>query len=289
MSKTASKMNPPGGATPMAIMSGPRRPIRYLASEGIHPREVKGITQLDAALPPQWTFYTGLQYFPGHDTPIEMDLIILMDDRVLLVEIKDWTKKIRVVGDNWVVGKKSRRGNPAKAVAAKARKLKTLLSTRLPHVPLYVDSCVILTATPLVEGLPPGEARRVLSLAQAGHLGDATTRRQHLAKLELGLRAPKLWEYAAQFDEVFGDRASFRAQEAEFDGFRVTEENVFVHPKGVWSEHRAEESDRTNSTALLRCWNFTALPPALNTPSDRSFVAERERRVFDHLNALERV
>jgi hypothetical protein len=73
-------------------------------------------------------FYTGLQYFPGHDTPIEMDLIILMDDRVLLVEIKDWTQKIRVEGDIWVVGRKSRRGNPAKLVAAKARKLKTLLS-----------------------------------------------------------------------------------------------------------------------------------------------------------------
>jgi hypothetical protein len=53
----------------------------YLTSDGIHPREVKGLTQLDASA--EWTFYAGLQYFPGHDTPIEMDLIILMDDRVL--------------------------------------------------------------------------------------------------------------------------------------------------------------------------------------------------------------
>jgi serine/threonine protein kinase len=286
MNKAIGKINPASGVAPMAIMNGPRRPIRYLASEGIHAREVKGITQLDVALPPDWVFYTGLQYFPGHDTPIEMDLIILMDDRVLLVEIKDWALKIRVEGDNWVVGKRSRRGNPAKLVAAKARKLKTLLNTRLPHVPVYVDSCVILTATPEVQGLPPGESRRVLSLAQASHLGDVAIRRSHLAQLQLGLKAPPLWQYATQFDEVFGDRASFRAQEAEFDGFRVTEENVFIHPNGVWSEHRAEEADRNNSTALLRCWNFAALPPALNTPADRSFIAERERRVFDHLNAL---
>lgn len=286
MNKTTGKIKQSDGVPPMAIMNGPRRPIRYLASEGIHPREVKGITELDASLPPEWTFYTGLQYFPGHDTPMEMDLIVLMDDRVLLVEIKDWTKTIRAVGDKWIVGKKSRRPNPAKTVAAKARKLKTLLTHRLPHVAIYVDSCVVMTATPAVEGLPPGEARRVLSLAQARHLGDATTRRQHLSKLQIGLKTPELWRYASEFDEIFGDRTSFRAQEAEFDGFRVTEENVFVHPRGVWSEHRAEEFDRTNSTALLRRWHFTALPPRLNTPADRSFVAERERRVFDHLNAL---
>ncbi len=286
MKDTSGNGSPPSGAKGMEIMVGPRRPIRYLASEGIHPREVKGITRLDASLPTDWVFYTGLQYFPGHETPIEMDLIILMDDRVLLLEIKDWTKKIRVEGDNWVVGKKSRRSNPAKLVAAKARKLKTLLSNRLPHVPVYVDSCVVLTATPAVEGLPTEEARRVLSLDKAARLGDPASRHAHLGQVQLRLRAPSPWKYAAQFDEVFGDRSVFRAQEAKFDGFRITEEDVFVHPRQVWSEHRAEEADRTNSTALLRCWNFAALPPVLNTPPDRSFVAERERRVFDHLNAL---
>jgi serine/threonine protein kinase len=271
---------------PMATLCAPRRLIRYLASEGIHPREIKGLTELDAALPVEWVFYSGLDYFSGHDTPIQMDLIILMDDRVLLVEIKDWTRKIRCVADTWIVGRNSRRGNPPKLVASKARKLKSLLVAKLPHVPLYVDSCVILTATPEVEGLPPSEARRVLSLSQARHLDNAQTRRAHLSKVDQRLRTPKIWEYAKQFDEVFGDRSAFRPQEAEFDGFRITEENVFQHPRGVWADHRAEENERTSSSALLRCWNFAALPPALNAPAERSFVAERERRVFDHLNAL---
>jgi hypothetical protein len=272
--------------TPMSILRAPRRSIRYLTSEGIHPREVKGLTQLDASLPADWTFYAGLQYFPGHDTPIEMDLIVLMDDRVLLIEIKDWTKNIKSAGDTWIVGKGSRRPNPARTVAGKARKLKTLLATKLPHIALFVDSCVVLTATPTVEGLPHGEARRVLSLAQAGQLGSAHARRAHLTKLDNRIRAPNLWAYAAQFDAVFGDRNSFRSQEASFDGFRIIEENIFQHPRGIWADHRAEESERTSTSALLRCWNFAALPPALNAPPERAFVAERERRVFEHLNAL---
>src|SRR5262245_35168923 len=180
----------------MPTLRAPRRMIRYLASEGIHPREVKGLIELDADLPSEWTFYAGLQYFPGHDTPIEMDLIILMDDRVLLVEIKDWTKTIRSAGDTWIVGKRSRRPNPAMSVAGKARKLKTLLTTKLPHIPLFVDSCVVLTATPDVDGLPPGEARRVLSLAQAGQLDTVHGRRAHLTKIDNRMRAPNLWKYA---------------------------------------------------------------------------------------------
>jgi hypothetical protein len=62
----------PSTVPPMALMRMPKREIRYLTSEGIHAREVKGLSQLDASLPPDWTFYAGLQYFPGHDTPIQM-------------------------------------------------------------------------------------------------------------------------------------------------------------------------------------------------------------------------
>lgn len=273
-------------ASSLKISKSPKREIRYLASEGIHSREIKGITALDAGVPPQWVFYTGLQYFPGHDRPIEMDLIILMDDRVLLVEIKDWTKAIRYEGSVWVVGRGSRRPNPVKSVGNKARILKTLLRNKLPNIPVSVDSCVVLTATPTVDGIPPNEGRRVLSLLEACELDNPEVRRKHLEKLQLGLRAPEIWKFATQFDEVFGDRRSFRSQEAEFSGYRITEDSVFEHPRHIWREHRAEEIERTGSTALLRQWDFSKLPPALNSPDERKFVAERERRLFEHLNAL---
>jgi tRNA A-37 threonylcarbamoyl transferase component Bud32 len=263
-----------------------RREIRYLASDGIHPREIKGVSELDEHLPQHWVFYTGLQYFPGHDRPIEMDLIILADDRVLLVEIKDWAKSIRYEGSHWVVGRGSRRPNPVKSVGAKARVLKTLIRARLPNIPVAVDSCVVLTATPVVTGIPQEEGRRVLSLARACDLGDAQVRRAHLERLQMSLRAPEPWRAVSQFDEVFGDQKSFRSQEAEFSGFRIVEDSVFVHPRLLWREHRAEEIERAGTSALLRQWDFARLSPAVNTGEHRRFLAERERRVFEHLNAL---
>ena len=263
-----------------------RREIRYLATEGIHPREIKGVSELDEYLPQHWVFYTSLQYFPGHDRPIEMDLIVLADDRVLLVEIKDWTKQIRYEGSHWVVGRGGRRPNAVHTVGNKARILKTLIRARLPNIPVDVDSCVVLTATPVVSGIPTSEGRRVLSLEQACKLGDAQVRRAHLERLHMSLRAPEPWKAAAQFDEVFGDPRSFRSQEAEFSGFHIVEDSVFVHPIDLWREHRAEEIERSGNSALLRQWNFTMLSPAVNTGEHRRFLAERERRVFEHLNAL---
>jgi hypothetical protein len=268
------------------ILRTPRREIRYLSSEGIHPREIKCLTDLDAALPADWVFYAGLQYFPGHVTPIEMDLIILTDDRVLLVEIKEWLPRLRNSGDQWIVGRGNRRPSPIKSVAAKARKLKTLLRSKLPGVHLYVDSCLVLAGNPVVEGLPAAEARAVLSLADACRLGDRAFARTRLASFQVTMGAAKVWTHAALCDAVFGDRQSFKAQEALFDGYRITEEDLFVHPRFLWADHRAEDRERSNTTALLRRWNFAKLPPMLNAPTERRFVAERERRVYEHLNTV---
>ncbi|WP_425376312.1 NERD domain-containing protein [Rhizobium phaseoli] len=71
----------------------------------MHPREIKGVSELDEHLPHTGYFTQDCNIFPGHDRPVEMDLIILADDRVLLVESKGWAKSIRYEGSHWVVGR----------------------------------------------------------------------------------------------------------------------------------------------------------------------------------------
>jgi hypothetical protein len=63
--------------------------VRYLNSAGIHRREIPGIGTLAHAYPPNWLLYASLQCFPHGDAPIEMDAMVVMDDRVLVLEIKD--------------------------------------------------------------------------------------------------------------------------------------------------------------------------------------------------------
>jgi hypothetical protein len=61
-----------------------------LNSSGIHPREAKALAALSAELPEEWLLYASLQYLPPRENPMDIDALIVMDDRVLLLEVKDW-------------------------------------------------------------------------------------------------------------------------------------------------------------------------------------------------------
>src|SRR4051812_45586692 len=58
----------------------------------------------------------------------------------------------------------------------------------------------------------------------------------------------------------------FGPMEALWDGYRVVEEDVVVHPRRVWREHRAERVRDLRYKALLRVWAFDQLPAGLNSP-----------------------
>jgi hypothetical protein len=57
--------------------------VRYLNSAGIHLREIPGIDALAQALPPQWLLYASLQCYPPRSLPIEIDALVVAEDRVL--------------------------------------------------------------------------------------------------------------------------------------------------------------------------------------------------------------
>ena len=77
--------------------------VRYLSSAGIHRREIPGITALERAFPQQWLLYASLQCFPRGEPPIEMDAMVVMDDRVLVLELKDFNGNLTQSGDLWIL------------------------------------------------------------------------------------------------------------------------------------------------------------------------------------------
>ncbi len=54
---------------------------------GLHEREVKGIESL-ASLPQQWFAYTNLDLATAPGSSREIDVIIVADDRILVVDLK---------------------------------------------------------------------------------------------------------------------------------------------------------------------------------------------------------
>jgi AAA domain/Nuclease-related domain len=259
--------------------------VRYLSSAGIHRREITGIGALAKAYPANWLLYASLQCYPPREAPIEMDAMVVMDDRVLLLEIKDLHGTLTVNGDQWIQGNGKRFRSPVDVVSMKARKVKTFLSAAIPGFSkCYVDSRVVLTGSATKHNLPPSELPQVWSLQEAVSIADASRRAGLLQKTQLHVK--KVYQFESDFERVVRNAKMFGPLEAQWDGYRVVDEDFVVHPTRVWHEHRAERISDNRFKALLRIWAFDKLPASLNSPEKREFIANREMRAIGRLNAL---
>jgi len=118
--------------------------VKYLNSAGIMPREIKGIDAISKAFPSDWLLYVSLNCFPRNQAPMEIDAVVVMDDIVLLLEIKDWNGVLTARGDRWFVNGAPRKRSAAIVVDEKAKKLKAVIQGQSPLAgAYYVDSRVM--------------------------------------------------------------------------------------------------------------------------------------------------
>lgn len=211
-----------------------------------------------------------------------MDALVVMDDRVLILELKDLDGRLTYNGDIWIHGRRRFR-SPVHLLAAKARKLKSFLQQSIPGFSYYVDSRVVLTGTATKNGLPLSEQSSVLTLEEAASIVTASGRRL-LNRTKL--HAQKAFTLEPDFERITLNPRMFGPLETEWDGYRVIEEDFVVHPAGIWREHRAEQISDARFKALVRVWAFDKLPAGLNSPERRKFVAGREMSALGRLHAL---
>lgn len=260
--------------------------VRYLNSAGIMPREIKGVDALAQAFPPEWLLYVALNCYPRNQDPMEIDALVVIEDQILLLEIKDWNHKLTHQNDRWFVGGQSRGRSAVAQVAEKARKLKSVLGAEIPKIKgsLWIEPRVVLTGHATREHLHQSEKPYVWTLAEACSIANPATKRQLLQARRLSLI--KLYQFERDFDQVTGNTKIFQPLEADWGGYRVTEEEVFRHPRGVWLDHRAERKGEPRLKALVRSWSFDQLPPGLNSGERRRLIADRETKAFAHLSAV---
>ncbi len=255
--------------------------VRYLSSAGIQYREVKGVNALASEYPINWLMYASLNAFPKNSAPIEIDLLVVMDDRVVLLELKDWNGPIKTKGDLWVhAGRRER--SPVVLGNEKAKKIKGILKNQIPLLgKIYVDSRVVLTGTSTRDLLHASEKPYVLTLEEAKLLGDKNERKRLLGQVKLTTLKPNM--LVKDFEKLFGNGSYFQPRATTWDGYAVTDEDFYVHRGDIWREHRVQLAREERVKGLLRLWRFDKLPVGLNEPSGRRLIADRELRAAAYL------
>ena len=93
---------------------------------GIHVREVPGLHKLKA-LPGDWHAFTNLDLSLPSKGIREIDVVLVVEDRIILVDLKDWKGPIVSSGGDWLNGKRNNGRSPVGKIAEIARELHPIL------------------------------------------------------------------------------------------------------------------------------------------------------------------
>ena len=137
---------------------------------GIHAREVAGVSLL-AGLPNHWYAYTNLDLAIGPGSSREIDVIIVAEDRILVVDLKDWRGPIESRDGHWFNDGHDNGRSPVRKILKNAHEVFLQLQAHLKrhvkgrHVVPKVQGVVVLTGSSDLSGIAESELRSVMPIA----------------------------------------------------------------------------------------------------------------------------
>ena len=268
-----------------------------IAGRGVHRREITGVEKL-RGLPPDWYAFPNLEIIRAGAMPRQIDIVIVLDDRILLVDLKDWRGKISSDSERWFQNDRVVDTSPVKKILENARILKGELENYLAkkngpafnrrEVPL-VEGCVVLTNKCDTRDIPDFERQRVFYIDDfCRFIKDPGERMRRLAVPPWTDRAHPLTEQAGKWRSLlhsfFGAGGGyFVPLKKRYGDYVVISDETYKHPKDLYAEYDAEEPGATRNFGLLRLWDFSKAHARYASPEGREEVAGREQRVLSYL------
>ena len=270
--------------------------IYILPPTGIQPSEKYAIQRLEKEFSSKWLGYASLEIIQPRQIPREIDLVLLTNDRVLIIELKRWNGVIKSDGDFWYLKRPRSQDfermekSPIKKNVEKARILKSVLVGNVDGAGgMFVDHRVILCGNSPTIILPENEKPSVLQLDEFLTIKEP----KHYQRLLPPTNEAKGRNWTPsdplvrteQFDKLFRRSMHIRPRVFSWQNYKLDGAEIFRHPEGLYSEFKSVNCDDVNAKALLRKWDFSKLGTAASTQGDWINIAQREARVFSFVRS----
>lgn len=262
---------------------------------GIHVREVPGLDKLKA-LPDSWHAFTNLDLsLPGKGIR-EIDVVLVIEDRILLVDLKDWKGPISSRDGDWFNGKRNNGRSPVGKIAEIVRELYPILKKSLTEqarrgglsdslpTPM-IQSVVVLTGTKDRSQIADAELSSVYYIDDfIKVIRNKDDRLRAFGPVYFEDFTTDAWMHRfRRFFNVGG--GIFQVGKRNYGGFVARRDApTFQHQGEVYAEFEVEESGIDNSFGLLRRWDFTKADTRFQTEAGRAQIAGRERKVIAWLD-----
>jgi serine/threonine protein kinase len=262
---------------------------------GIHIREVPGLDKLKS-LPDSWQAFTNLDLsLPGKGIR-EIDLVLVIEDRLLLVDLKDWRGPISTRDGNWYNGKSNNGPSPVGKIAEISRQLLPIMkkwlseqsrkeasAAQLP-TPM-IQTAVVLTNTKDRSQIAEAESAFVFYIDDFIRIiRNKSERISVFGSVYFEDFTSDAW--TQRFRRFFNvDSGIFQVGKRRYGGFFARGESpTYSHHSEIYAEFDVEEAGIDNSFGLLRRWNFAKADTRFQTEAGRAEVAGRERKVIAWLD-----
>ena len=262
---------------------------------GLHIREVPGLDKLKA-LPDDWHAFTNLDLSLPSKGIREIDVVLVVEDRIILVDLKDWKGPIVSSDGDWLNGKRNNGRSPVGKIAEIARELYPILKKSLTEqakkegfaeslpTPM-IHSAVVLTNTKDRSQIADSESAFVFYIDDfIKVIRNKDERIKAFGPVYFEDFTSEAW--MQRFRRFFNvGNGIFQVGKRNYGGFVARRDApTFQHQGEVYAEFEVEESGIDNSFGLLRRWDFTKADTRFQTEAGRSEIAGRERKVIAWLD-----
>ncbi|MVS98872.1 AAA domain-containing protein [Devosia marina] len=258
---------------------------------GVHIREVVGIERL-RKLPNDWYGFTNLDIATGRGRSREIDLVLVAEDRIFLIDLKDWHGRIESEGGNWLHNGRDTGLSPVSKIHANAKAVWQLLTEHLKRhmkgeiVPRVVG-LVVVTGKADLTGISETEKGSVFNVedfsALVSNTGSRLATFGKVAISSQGLLTERVWK--DQLSKFFNARTGpLVPGRRRYNSFVAnSDEATFQHPQKIYSEYDAVDENAAQTLGTLRIWDFTKADTRFQNDEARQEIAGRERNVVEYL------
>lgn len=267
--------------------------LEIVCPDGLHHTEHKAALELEKHLPDHWKGYAGFLLPDGHGKSLEIDMLIFAEDRLLLIEFKNWAGEIHMEDKTWIQttprGTTRKEPSPVDKKRNHAMRIGTMLNTALQSrwSAFYeVQSMVVLTGSAKVTQYSPIDKPYVVHIDDFKTIGDHHAYKEILPETNATgyfSRVPNKRPCAAGQIEIFdhwkrgGDKLLPRYRNEA--GYVISElQPIFSGPNGIFNEFDGEHERDAEDKGIVRIWNFNNIRHIDTTMEVRAFLGLREER-----------
>ncbi|RCW65162.1 AAA domain-containing protein [Pseudorhodoferax soli] len=264
--------------------------INYLSARGVLEVEHATLRELETKLPDTWGAYAAFRLLTrGSKLPLDIDLLLLTTNRILVVELKNWSGDIEYSSGQWF-----HRGyatpSPVEVTDNKVRALKSFIREKYPTMKIpFIETLVVLCHPKCRLVRFPDEQRRFVStLNEFVHVATDVGRYKKRfpdTPPNFLYRSADPLQNRQQYNAIFSSNnpAVLRRRTVLYGFEQIDDHADYVHPRKIWSEFLAEHQESRSSKALLRKWNFEVLAAGGTSTVERQTIGLRELRLNEQL------